>query len=451
MKIPRIVLAGATSGVGKTLVSCGLIHALRGLGYSVQPFKVGPDYIDPGYLSSASGRDARNLDAWLMGRRRVLESFTANSACDVSVIEGVMGFYDGARGDSDFASTHHVASITRSPVVLVLDASKASRSVAATALGFQRFHRNSRISGIILNRIGSERHESLCRQALRRVRLPVLGAVYKDASLELESRHLGLVPAAEGGRVRKRLAAAARSVADSLDMEGIVGILTGPPPLPRAPGPAAKKARAVIAVALDDSFNFYYRDNLDALRREGASLEFFSPARDRAPPESDGIYVGGGFPEIRGEALEKNRRMMGEIKKLSGAGMPVYAECGGLMYLTKSIDYGGRRYRMAGVFDAETRMTGRMRLNYTRGRAVAGSIISGGSRVLYGHEFHYSELVSVPQDSRFAYELEIGDGIEGGRDGLMLANTLASYGHLYFDRSDHARRFVSHCEGFSRR
>ncbi|MFB5629732.1 MAG: AAA family ATPase, partial [Nitrosarchaeum sp.] len=197
MKIPRITLAGATSGVGKTSITCAIIYALQKKGFSIQPFKVGPDYIDPSYLSSISNHEAINLDVWLMGQNQLLESFVSNSKYDISVIEGVMGYYDGFSGDSNYASTQHVASITKSPVLLILDASKTARSIAATALGFQKFHRNSRISGIILNKIGSKKHEILCRQALEKTKLPIVGVIYKNSELNFESRHLGLIPAKE--------------------------------------------------------------------------------------------------------------------------------------------------------------------------------------------------------------------------------------------------------------
>lgn len=451
MKIPRIVLAGATSGVGKTSISCGLIYALQKQGHSVQPFKVGPDYIDPSYLSSISKQEACNLDAWLMGSRQVLESFASNSNSDISVIEGVMGFYDGSAGSSNFASTHHVASITKSPVILAVDASKTSRSIAATVLGFQKFHRNSRISGVILNKIGSKRHEFLCRQAIEQTKLPVLGVVYKNPELSFESRHLGLVPAVADKRLQKKLTSASKAISDSLDVQSILEIIKSSPPLPYVAKPRMKKPKVAISVALDGSFNFYYRDNLNALRREGADLKFFSPTRNRKLSHSDGIYIGGGFPEVLGSRLEKNQFMRKKIRQLSEDGMPIYAECGGLMYLTKSIVHGSRRYKMVGVFDAETKMTKKMKLNYTRGKIVSKNVISSRSHAFHGHEFHYSELQSVSSDSRFAYDLEVGTGIKNNRDGMVLGNTLASYGHLYFDSSDYAGAFVKNCESFSRR
>ncbi len=451
MKIPRIVLAGATSGVGKTLISCGLVRALQKQGYSVQPFKVGPDYIDPSYLSSISRHEACNLDAWLMGKDHILRSFVSNSTSDVSVIEGVMGFYDGVRGDSNFASTHHIASLTKSPVVLVLDASKTSRSIAATALGFQKFHPRSRILGVILNKLGSKKHEELCRQSLECINLSVLGAIYRDSELGFKSRHLGLIPTTSDKRISKKLLSASDVISDSLNISSILDILNAAPPLPKFPKLKSKKHRATISVALDSSFNFYYRDNLTALQREGATLKFFSPVGDHRLPKSDGIYIGGGFPEVLGHSLERNHSMRKKIKQLAEDGVPVYAECGGLMYLTKYIRCGSKKYRMAGLFDVETVMTNKMSLSYTKGQIASKTIISDRHHALYGHEFHYSEINSVPDDSKFAYDLKVGTGIQDGSDGIMAYNTLASYGHLYFGRSNYAATLLASCLRSSRR
>ena len=450
MKIPRIVIAGATSGVGKTSITCSIIYALRRKGFSVQPFKVGPDYIDPSYLSSISNNDTFNLDVWLMGKSNLLSSFISNSKSDVSVIEGVMGYYDGFGGDSNYASTHHVASITKSPVILILDASKTARSIAATAIGFQRFHANSRISGVILNKIGSKKHENLCREALQRTRLPVLGVIPKDSALSLESRHLGLLSTLESKALYKKIQRLSRIISENIDINQIIKIARNIPDLPRKPNRTGKKPKATIAVALDTSFNFYYQDNLDALQREGALLKFFSPVNDKSIPRCDGLYIGGGFPEILGSKLAKNQTMKRLVKKLAEDNLPIYAECGGLMYLTKSISSENSNHKMVGLFDAKTVMTKKMKLNYTKGK-ISSSIISGKSHSLRGHEFHYSKLDSVPSDSKFAYELEIGDGIKDHKDGLTANNTLASYGHLYFDSSDYAKVFLRNCIKCSRR
>ena len=449
MKIPRIVLAGATSGVGKTSITCAIIHALQKKGYSVQPFKVGPDYIDPIYLSNISKHDVYNLDVWLMGKNQLLNSFISNSKSDISIIEGVMGYYDGFGGDSNYASTHHVATITKSPVLLVLDASKTSRSIAATALGFQKFHGNSRIVGIILNKIGSKKHEILCRTALEKSKIPIIGVIPKNPLLNIESRHLGLISTLDSTIQNNQIIKISKIITKSLDINKIIQILKNPIDLPKKSKTIPKKSKITIAVALDTSFNFYYQDNLEALHREGATLKFFSPVKDKKIPKCDGLYIGGGFPEVLGNLLEKNQTMKKIIKNLSENNMPIYAECGGLMYLTKSITSHNKKHKMVGLFDAETIMTNKMRLNYTKG-TITKSIISEKLHNFQGHEFHYSQLDLVSSDSKFAYNLEIGEGIKKHQDGMMEYNTLASYGHLYFDSSNYAQIFVKNCLKYSR-
>lgn len=451
MKIPRIIIAGATSGVGKTSITCSIIYGLQKLGFSVQPFKVGPDYIDPGYLSSISKNETYNLDAWLMGENQLLQSFTLNSKSDISVIEGVMGYYDGFSGDSNYASTHHVASLTKSPVLLVLDASKTSRSIAATALGFIKFHRNSHIAGIILNKLGSKKHELLCKSALEKIQIPIVGAIPKNPLLTMPSRHLGLVSTLENNVLKKQISKVSKIISENIDIKQIIKIAKNSSDLTKKSEPIFKKSKTTIAVALDTSFNFYYQDNLKALRREGANLKFFSPVKDKKIPKCDGLYIGGGFPEILGEALEKNQIMKKSIKKLSEDNFPIYAECGGLMYLTKSILSENKKYKMIGLFDAETKMTKKMRLNYTKGMIISKTSISDKLHNFQGHEFHYSHLDSVSSDSKFAYALEIGEGIKKHQDGLIQDNTLASYGHLYFDSSNYAEIFVKNCIKSSKR
>ena len=451
MKIKRIVLAGATSGVGKTSITCAIIYALQKRGFSVQPFKVGPDYIDPRYLSTISKNETYNLDVWLMGQKQVLDSFVSHSNSDISVIEGVMGYYDGYEGNSNHASTHHVASITKSPVILVLDASKTARSIGATALGFQKFHRNSRIVGIILNKIGSKKHEILCRDALEKTKLPIIGVIPKNPILNLESRHLGLISTYDNTILKNKILKISKLISESLNVDEILKIIKNPIPLLKNSKNYSKKTKVKIAVALDNSFNFYYDDNLNALRRGGASLTFFSPTKDKKIPKCDGLYIGGGFPEILGTELEKNQIMKKSIKTLSENNFPIYAECGGLMYLTKSINNNKKKYKMVGLFDAETIMTKKMRLNYTKGKLSSKNILSDTLHAFRGHEFHYSQLESVSSDSKFAFNLEIGEGIKNHQDGLIQNNTLASYGHLYFDSSNYAEIFVKNCFNQSRR
>ena len=442
LKFPRLVVGGATSGVGKTSITSAIIYGIKKHGYSVQPFKVGPDYIDPSYLSAISKNDAKNLDVWLMGESELVQSFVRNSASDVSIIEGVMGYYDGFGGKTNYASTHHVASLLKAPTVLVLDASKAARSIAATALGFAKFHRNSRIIGIILNKIGSKKHENMCRQALANLKVPILGSILKNSE-SLESRHLGLIPVREQKSLQNKIRKVSREISDTIDIDKIIQICKNVSQLPKAQPKKFKKPTVTVSVALDSSFNFYYHDNLAALRREGAKLKFFSPVSDKKIPACDLIYIGGGFPEVLGQSLERNTTMRKLIKKHAEEGMPIYAECGGLMYLTKSISVGRNRYKMVGLFDAETQMTKKMTLNYTEGRIRSNCLVSVPAR-FRAHEFHYSKIRNLPKDARLVYDLKIGEGIANKKDALSEYNTLASYCHLYFDSAKYATRMLDH-------
>ncbi|HET8719859.1 MAG TPA: cobyrinate a,c-diamide synthase, partial [Candidatus Nitrosotenuis sp.] len=389
-------------------------------------------------------------DSWIMGQEGVKKSFTKNSTSDISVIEGVMGYYDGFSGGSNLSSTHHVASILEAPVILIMDASKTARSIAATALGFVKFHKNSRIAGIILNKLGSKKHEMMCRAALESLKIPIIGCIPKNQELSLDSRHLGLIPVVEQDNLKNKTTKIAKSISSFLDVAKIISIAKKSAPIFMQEQEPKLKPRTTIGVALDKSFNFYYYDNFDALKREGARLEFFSPILDKQPPDCSGLYIGGGFPEVLGQPLAKNHSMKKSIKKLAEDGLPIYGECGGLMYLTKSIDYGNKRHRMVGLFEAETSMEKKMVLNYTKGQITSNCLVAKKPTTFFGHEFHYSELKSVPKDSKFAYDLSIGVGIKNKRDGMMEYNTLASYMHLYFDRTLHARRFVENCLKYSR-
>lgn len=455
MSVPRIVISGATSGVGKTTVAVAVMHAFKKRGMKVQPFKVGPDFIDPSYHTFVTGRQSRNLDPWLMGEKGVVESFqNACAGADVAVVEGVMGLFDGMSGKDDFASTAHVAKLLGAPVILVVDAAKAARSVAAIALGFMHFDRRLKIAGVIVNNVAGDRHAGYVADALaEKVRAPVLGIVKRNQQVRMEERHLGLVPAYElAEKRRKEIVVAAKYVQDHIDIDKLLDLCgKGPLPKPAPQRQAPKRAR--IAVALDESFNFYYADNLDALRLKGAELVFFSPVNDsRLPAGIDGIMLGGGFPEVLADRLEKNRAMIGAVAKAVGEGMQVYGECGGLMYLTRSISgYRGKRRarKMAGVIDADTVMTSRLTLNYTE--AQCDGPIFGRAR-LRGHEFHYSAIENIAGDSKFAYLLTKGKGVTGGKDGFCIGDSgLAAYMHLHLASGRLAERLVSSCANYARR
>ena len=457
MKIPRLVIAGVTSGVGKTLITCSIIHGLKKHGYTIQPFKVGPDFIDPFFLSVISKNVTRNLDPWLMGKSNLIKNFVKNSNSDISIIEGVMGYYDGFSGKSNFSSTFDVARQLDCPTILVLDASKTSRSIAAIVTGFQKFHRNSRISGVILNRIGSKKHELLCKEALEPLKIPIIAVIPRDTKLKLESRHLGLIPISEQKHQADMFYKASKKVSEFICFEKLIPICKKVKPIKRIDSQLKNKSeqrqqkQISIAVALDNSFNFYYQENLDSLLSQGVEIKFFSPINDKKIPDCHGLYIGGGFPEILGSDLAKNHNMKRSLKKLAEDEIPIYAECGGLMYLTSSIRYDNKRFVMVGLFDADTIMTKKMKLNYTKGNVMNNNILSTSSTKIHAHEFHYSELESISADSKFAYKLSIGEGIKCKHDGLMQYNTLASYCHLFFNRSLYAKRLVDNCIKYSKR
>jgi len=456
MQIPRVIIAGVTSGVGKTSVSIAIIYALQGRGLRVQPFKVGPDFIDPSYHYYVAKRHSRNLDVWMMGKRGILNCFV--SACngsDMAVVEGVMGLFDGMSGRNDFASTSHVAKILDAPVLLVVDASKGARSIAAIILGFLNFDRKLNIAGIILNNVAGERHARYITDALSGiVRIPVVGVIPRNTEIKMEERHLGLIPIAEL-ETRKRKAITirmAKYIADCLDIDKILSLCTSSP-LPDLPTRLTVPMKTRIAVALDESFNFYYRDNFDAMKRSGAQLVSFSPIWDKElPMGTNGIILGGGFPEVLADRLESNRLMIKSIKKAIEEGMPVYAECGGLMYLTRSISgYKGQKKvrKMIGLVDADTIMTKKLTLNYTE--AECNGPLFGKAQVR-GHEFHYSSIQNVADDSKFSYSMKRGNGVTGTHDGFIVNDSgLAAYMHLHFANSKLPERLVFSCARHSHR
>ncbi len=454
MLIPRLVIAGVTSGVGKTSISIALMNALREKGYIVQGFKVGPDYIDPSYHTSITGRQSRNLDPWLMGEKGLLTSFNnASKDANFAVIEGVMGLFDGLSGSSNFASTAHVAKLLKSPVVLVMDAAKAARSIAAVALGFAKFDTGIKIAGLILNNVAGEKHAKYCVDAIRqKVKVPVLGTIRRNKEIELQERHLGLIPTTERKELEKQILAVANYMKEQIDVDKVVSIARRVPGLHIKNNSIAKNIKTTIAVALDESFNFYYADNFDTLRSLGAELRFFSPVNDETIPDADGLFLGGGFPEVLADKLEKNSGMLHSIKNAATNGMPIYAECGGLMYLTKSItEFDGKKHSMVDLFDADTVMDKKLTLNYTEAKIAGSCLVAKSGKTVRGHEFHYSKIDNVRKDTRFAYKLSKGKGINGRMDGLMEYNTLASYMHLHFANTSLAENFLLNCNQYSKR
>ena len=459
-KPPTLIIAGTTSGVGKTTISLAIMYALKyKKGFSVQSFKIGPDFIDPSYHKTITGRESRTLDAWMMGNNGIISTLQ-NTAIDVDVaiIEGVMGLFDGLSGKSDFASTAYVAKILNTPVILVIDAAKAARSIAAMAFGYLHFDRKLKISGLILNNVSGPKHARYITEACKsKIKVPILGIVQRDNELRMDERHLGLIPTDELDYTKKsKIMKVAKKVSEEIYYDKIVSLFklkkSKFTEIVKKSEPSISKLK--IGVALDNSFNFYYNENLNSLRNLGAEITFFSPLNDsHIPNDVSGLMLGGGFPEVMADKLHSNQSMRRSIKTAVEQGMSIYGECGGLMYLTKSIagyrDF-KKPFKMVGVIDANTIMTGRLTLNYTQ--ADMASNLFGNIQNIRGHEFHYSKIENIPQDSKYVYNLKRGSGIDGGKhDGVLMYNSIASYMHLHFYDTRFPNKWIKFCIDFERR
>ncbi len=431
---PRILVAGVASDVGKTTVATGLMACFRKKGLRVQGFKVGPDFLDPTYHSLVTQRASRNLDTWLMGEQGVLETFAHSTKdADIAVIEGVMGLFDGSSAKSDEQSSAEIARLLNTPVLLVLDVYALGRSAAALVAGCVHMGKGLRISGVILNRVGSQKHAQLCKDAIEHeTKVPVLGWLPNNEQISLPSRHLGLFAA--DSSMDNKLKAIQQSVEKNVEIERVLAIAKDAPPLEIQEQKSLQNGKEVkIGIAMDESFFFYYEDNFDILRALGAKLLFFSPCNDSALPEVDALLIGGGYPEINAQKLEENVSMRNAILKFIEQGGLVYAECGGLMYLgrtTSSTE--GRVHYMVGALELDTRLTKELTLGYTELEGVTQSALSAKGEILKGHEFHYSKVADIDEDARFCYKVRKGRGIKDSMEGYLVYNTLASYTHLHF-------------------
>ncbi|MCF6737508.1 cobyrinate a,c-diamide synthase [Blastococcus sp. KM273129] len=446
-RIPRVVVAAPSSDAGKTSVTTGLVAALTARGLAVSPHKVGPDYIDPGYHGLAAGRPGRNLDPWLVGEERIAPLLLHGArGADLAVVEGVMGLFDGATHptvEPGFASTAHVAGLLRAPVVLVVDASSQARSVAALVHGFATFDPSVRLGGVILNRVGSDRHEAILRAALGAAGVPVLGAIRRLETLHTPSRHLGLVPAAE--RSAEAVATVLRLgevVADGVDLTAVLRLAGTAPDVAAQPwDPAAEVTptggRPRIAVAGGPAFTFGYAENAELLAAAGAEVVTVDPLRDEALPEgTDGLVVGGGFPEVYAAELSANETLRADVAALAARGAPVAAECAGLLYLARELD----GVPMCGVLDVATAMAPRLTLGYRAAVATTGSVLAAAGTRVRGHEFHRTHA-DPPAGPSPAWQWGAT-----AREGFVQGGVHASYLHLNWAGTPGvAQRFVTAC------
>jgi cobyrinic acid a,c-diamide synthase len=444
--LPRVVLAAPSSNAGKTSIATGLIAALTARGLAVSPHKVGPDYIDPGYHGLAAGRPGRNLDPWLVGEDRIAPLLLHGArGADVAVVEGVMGLFDGASHPSvepGFASTAHVARLVRAPVVLVVDAAAQARSVAALVHGFATFDPALRLGGVVLNRVGTDRHEAILREALDGAGVPVLGAIRRMDDLHTPSRHLGLVPAAE--RDAEAVATVRRLgavVAAGVDLDAVLRLARSAPDLDPTPwDPTAEvepvAGRPRIAVAGGPAFTFGYAENAELLAAAGAEVVTVDPLRDAALPEgTDGLVIGGGFPEVYAAELSANEGLRADVAALASRGGPVAAECAGLLYLSRELD----GHPMCGVLDVRTAMTPRLTLGYRAAVAPADSVLAAAGTRVRGHEFHRTAAVPA---AGAAPGWQWGPSPEG----FAAGSVHASYLHLnWAGAPELAARFVAAC------
>ncbi|MGC9514702.1 Ni-sirohydrochlorin a,c-diamide synthase [Methanocrinis sp.] len=438
--IPRILLAGDRSSSGKTTIVAGLLSALRGRGLSVQSYKVALDYIDPSYHTGITGRWCRNLDGHLMPEKTIREVYAhAAGGADVAVIEGVRGLYEGYDGDR--GSTAQIAKMLRSPVILVVDARSITRSAAALVKGYIDFDPNVDIKGVILNKVGGERHARKAISAIREYAgVEVVGVIPRDESMHLSMRHLGLIPMQEGERrhtgFAERLAKIRQVVEEGLDIDRILDIAAEAQPLeepePDLYLPSSEGEGVRIGVALDEAFNFYYRDNIELIELAGAEVVPISPIHDSVLPKVDGLYVGGGYPELYAKELSENGSMIASIKRAHEDDIPIFAECGGLMYLCEEIDWDGESRPAVGLIPAKTRMGGRRIVSYTEGEFLRDCPMGPRGATFLGHEFHHSELVLEEGTKvEYAIRLQRGMGIEKGMDGIVEGNLVASYNHFH--------------------
>lgn len=467
MHVPRLLIAGVGSGAGKTTVATGLMALWARRGLRVQPFKAGPDYLDPGHHSLAAGRISRNLDSHWFDEDSVLDLFSRGAAgADLAVIEGVMGLFDGAGARDDRGSSAHLARILKAPVILVVDAAGIGRSAAALVYGYASFDRRVDVRGVIFNRVAGPRHYELLREAVAGVAgITVLGYVERDESLRLPERHLGLVPTWERQDSADHLDRLVARLGQTVDTEAARRLAEEAPPLPAAGrrvfpatppiSPTRGEARCRIAVARDRAFHFYYQDGLEFLEACGAQLIPVSLLEDDALPEGiAGLYIGGGFPEIFAADLAANEGMKGSVRRAHRAGMPIYAECGGLMYLSEGIvTASGERHAMAGLVPGCCRMDSRpVAIGYAEGELLNDCILGLRGERVTGHEFHYSrwEVPAATIAGARAYRLR-GRFRQGETDGFARGKLLASYLHLHFAANPGtAHRFAGECAAFRR-
>jgi cobyrinic acid a,c-diamide synthase len=440
-----IYLSAAHKSSGKTVVSLGLCAAFKAKSLNVQSFKKGPDYIDPIWLSQASGNPCYNLDFYNMSEDEITQLYSQYASnSDIVIIEGNKGLYDGMNVTGGDANAD-LAKLLSTPVILVVDATGITRGVAPLVKGYQVFDTDVHIAGVVLNKIAGDRHESKLVQAIEYYTdIPILGAIRRSKELIIDERHLGLMPANETPESQKFIDTAAKHIADQVDLDRLIGF-NHKVSEPSTPVINNTTLSITVAVAKDGAFGFYYQDDLDAFESLGVDLVYFDTLADTQLPEADALFIGGGFPEMQLEALSENQSLLADIKAKIEAGLPTYAECGGLMYLSRKITHQGKSHNMVGVIAADTLMTSKpIGRGYVQLAPTGGHPWSKVAKQISAHEFHYSKLENIDPKTHYAYEVLRGVGVDNKRDGILIHNLLATYSHLRNVGSNHwVEQFVN--------
>lgn len=460
MTLPRVVIVGLRGGSGKTTLSIGLTRALREKGIRVTPFKKGPDYIDAGWLASSAGKPCYNLDPFLIGQEKVLASFIEHFGdTDCAVIEGNRGLFDGMDVKGS-CSTAKVSKILKSPVILIVDCTKITRTLAAMVLGVKRFDPGLKLAGVVLNQIAGKRHETVIRESIQKYcKVPVLGAIPRFSEMQLPERHMGLTPFQEYPEVDEAISRTAGIIKRYVDLDRVLKIAKSAPTLKPSKGVTTSQVergfmtpvagdRCLLGIIRDSAFQFYYPENFEELEKQGVELIEISALTESRLPDIDALYIGGGFPETHAIALSENTGFRKSLRKAVEKGLPVYAECGGLMYLGKSLVVEGKAYPMAGVFPVSFTLEKKPQAHgYTVVKVTGANPFFKRGTVLRGHEFHYSKVTTnkhlIKSDKKgavppcdkelvtFAFKMQRGEGIAGGKDGLCYKNVFATYTHLH--------------------
>ncbi len=427
--VKKILIASDRSSSGKTLIASGIMRALSKK-MKVRGFKAGPDFIDPGYHKIATGYPSINLDLWMMGEENVKKSLTKYmNGFDVGVIEGVMGLYDGIETSY---STYELAKITKTPIILVINCSNISSTVGAIVKGLKLYRKDVDVRGVIFNKIGSQTHYNYCKRAIEDD-VEVLGYIPYDKSLEVKSRHLGLVTIEDNKEVSEVIGRIGEMVQQYIDLDRMLEIINDEELDFHVAEKDSRNSeyKQKLAIAYDSAFSFYYAENLDILKKK-YELEFFSPLNDETVSDADAVYIGGGYPELHLRELENSSNTKAWLKKVSYDGIKIYAECGGLMYLSNNlIDENNNKYKMVGVFDIDIKTKDKLTIGYTELESISDNFLVPKNSVVRGHEFHVSKPLSV-NERTFTFKVKIGRGLFNGFDGVRTYNTIASYSHLHF-------------------